>query len=150
MDVAVELSISKTLKGIGGPFGAVVVQDGKVIATGSNQVTLRKDPTCHAEIVAIRAACRKLKAFHLLGCQLYTSCEPCPMCLGAIYWARMERVYYALSRHDAAKIGFSDEFIYRELSKTPARRSIRLIHLPHDHAREAFRLWAADASRIAY
>jgi guanine deaminase len=150
MDAAVELSLKESAKGAGGPFGAVVVHRGSVIARGYNQVTSQNDPTCHAEIVAIRAACKKLNAFHLKGCELYTSCEPCPMCLGAVYWARLERVFYALSRRDAARIGFSDEFIYQELEKSHEKRLIPMIHLVNERAKEAFRQWRANPSRIMY
>jgi guanine deaminase len=150
MKVAVDLSIRKMLAGFGGPFGAAIVRNGRVIASGYNQVTSRNDPTCHAEIVAIRAACKKLKAFHLTGCHLYTSCEPCPMCLGAIYWAKLDRVYYALSRRDAAKIGFADEFIYKEIAKPPSKRSIPMIRMPDPRATEAFGRWMTNPNRVLY
>jgi guanine deaminase len=150
MDVAVQLSITKMLKGFGGPFGAVVVHDAQIVASGFNQVTTRNDPTAHAEVVAIRRACKKLKAFHLTDCQLYTNCEPCPMCLGAIYWARLDSVFYALTRRDAAMIGFADEFIYEEIAKNPERRSIPMNQLSNSKAREAFRRWTANTSRVPY
>jgi guanine deaminase len=150
MDLAVDLSIKKMLRGFGGPFGAVVVRAGQILASGFNQVTSRNDPTAHAEIVAIRRACKKLKSFHLARCQLYTNCEPCPMCLGAIYWARLDCVFYALSRRDAAKIGFADEFIYQEIAKTPEKRSIAMIQLPNAKATDAFRQWTANSSRVPY
>lgn len=150
MDRAVQLSIRKMLAGSGGPFGAVVVRNGKVIASGFNQVTSQNDPTSHAEIVAIRAACKRRKNFHLSGCFLYTSCEPCPMCLGAIYWARLERVYYALSRRDAAMIGFADDMIYREIAKPPGKRSIPMIQLANSRAADAFRQWMVNPHRVQY
>jgi guanine deaminase len=150
LEVAVDLSIKKMLGGCAGPFGAVIVRGGRVVASGYNQVTSRNDPTCHAEIVAIRAACKKLKAFHLTGCRLYTSCEPCPMCLGAVYWARLEGVYYALSRRDAAKIGFADEFIYKEIAKPADQRSIPMIRMPDARATEAFRRWVSNPNRVPY
>lgn len=121
MQEAIALSLENVNLSEGGPFGALIVKEGKVIAKGKNQVTANNDPTAHAEMVAIRQACQKLKTFQLRECELYTSCEPCPMCLGAIYWARLDRVYYANTQEDAAQIGFDDRFIYEEL-KLPIRR----------------------------
>src|ERR1700748_278196 len=122
MRAAIRLSLTKMRANCGGPFGAVVVRQGKIIARGWNQVTSTNDPTAHAEVTAIRAACTKLKTFQLNDCELYTSCEPCPMCLSAIYWARLKKVYYANTRADAAKIAFDDDLIYREVSKPISRR----------------------------
>ncbi|MBK6966444.1 MAG: nucleoside deaminase [Bacteroidales bacterium] len=124
MAEAIKLARQNISNGNGGPFGAVVVKDGIIIAKGSNHVTTWNDPTAHAEVVAIREACLKLGYFQLDGCDIYCSCEPCPMCLGAIYWARPDRIFYAAAREDAAKAGFDDEFIYRELGMTPDSRSI--------------------------
>ena len=126
----------------GGPFGAVIVKDGKAIAACSNSVTLDNDPTAHAEVNAIRAACRELGTFDLDGCVIYTSCEPCPMCLGAIYWAHIDRIYYGTTREDAAAIDFADNFIYEELSRPVRDRSVPLIPLLRDEALESFRLWS--------
>ena len=121
---AIALSLTAMRSGTGGPFGAVIAQDGKVLAEGVNQVTATHDPTAHAEVVAIRHACQALGRFDLAGCEIYTSCEPCPMCLGAIYWARLDRIYFANDRRDAAAIGFLDEFLYTEIPLPPDRRSI--------------------------
>src|SRR5690349_2654824 len=122
MEIAIRLSEKNVLEGIGGPFGAVVVRAGKVIAKSANKVTSSNDPTAHAEVSAIRLACKKLKTFDLSGCTIYTSCEPCPMCLSAIYWARIDTIYYANTKIDAADIGFSDKFIYDEIHKSMADR----------------------------
>jgi guanine deaminase len=134
----------------GGPFGALVAREGKVIATGRNEVVARRDPTAHAEIVAIRAACAAIESFQLAGCDLYASCEPCPMCLGAIYWARPRAVYYAATRADAAAAGFDDEFIYEELELPAEARSLPLRHLGHPQAREPFAAWTAKPGRVDY
>ncbi len=144
MQQAVELSFRGQRTGHGGPFGAVVVKDGVVVGQGHNEVTATNDPTAHAEIVAIRDACRNLGTHQLTGCELYTSCEPCPMCLGAIYWARPDRVFFANTRHDAAHIGFDDAFIYDEVPLPPGQRRIKMIHLPLPAAGEAFREWHAS------
>lgn len=144
MQQAVELSFQGQRTGAGGPFGAVVVKDGVVVGQGSNRVTSTNDPTAHAEVVAIRDACQNLNTHQLTGCDLYTSCEPCPMCLGAIYWARPDRVYFANTRHDAAHIGFDDAFIYEEVPLPPDQRKIEMIHLPLPDAREAFAEWHAS------
>ena len=125
----------------GGPFGAVVVRDGEIVGEGCNRVTSTNDPTAHAEIVAIRAACENLGDFQLDGCVLYTSCEPCPMCLGAIYWARPARVFYACTREDAARIGFDDEFIYEEIEKNFEHRQMKLVNLMRDEGLTVFENW---------
>jgi guanine deaminase len=147
---AVAISGERMRQGLGGPFGAVVVKDGRIIAEGFNQVTSAGDPTAHAEIVAIRAACTALDNFHLEGCEMYTSCEPCPMCLGAIYWARLERVYFANDRVDAAAIGFDDDHIYREFAVPMEGRQLPFIHLPLEEARAIFREWADKADKVPY
>lgn len=126
MRKAIALSIENVKNG-GGPFGAVIVKDNEIIATGVNRVTANHDPTAHAEVSAIRAACEKLNTFDLSGCEIYTSCEPCPMCLGAIYWAHLDKIYYGNNKHDAADIGFDDSFIYDELALTP--ENLSLIHI---------------------
>jgi guanine deaminase len=134
----------------GGPFAALIVRDGVVIATGANQVTRTNDPTAHAEVVAIREACRILGAFQLTGCDLYTSCEPCPMCLGAIYWARPARVFFAATKDDAARAGFDDDLIYREISFPHSERSIPTVHVPDDRATLPFEAWAAKDDKMGY
>ena len=147
---AVALSAEKMRTGAGGPFGCVIARDGEIIAEGSNQVTSANDPTAHAEVVAIREACRKLNSFSLEGCELYTSCEPCPMCLGAIYWARLDRVYYANTRVDAAAIGFDDDHIYRELDKTIGDRAVPFIHMASTEAQQVFKEWMEKPDKIPY
>ncbi len=134
----------------GGPFGAVIVKDGEVIAEGSNSVTLNTDPTAHAEVTAIREACRKLGTFHLEDCTIYTSCEPCPMCLGAIYWAGIKRIYYGNTRKDAADIDFADDFIYEELARPLDERRLPIRPLLRDEALESFRRWTAKSDRVEY
>jgi guanine deaminase len=134
----------------GGPFGAVIVQDGAIVAEGSNRVTLAHDPTAHAEVVAIREACVRLGRFSLAGCTIYTSCEPCPMCLGAIYWARLDRIYYANSRLDAAAIGFDDARLYREIPLAIEARSIRMTRLLEAEARAVFAAWQANPDKVPY
>ncbi len=150
MQEAVELAVENVRAGRGGPFAALVVKDGAVIARGVNRVTATNDPTAHAEIVAIREACRRLGTFQLDGCDLYTTCEPCPMCMGAIYWARPRRVYYAATRQDAAAAGFDDDYIYDELAKPPAARRITMIPLLRQKARRAFDAWAQQEGRVEY
>lgn len=150
MAEAIRLSIENVHSGCGGPFGAVVVKDGKIIAQAANRVTALNDPTAHAEVLAIREACQRLKSFELKGCELYTSCEPCPMCLGAIYWARLDRVYFGNVAADAAKINFSDAFIYRELEIPQAQRAIPMIQMMHDEALEGFRAWAEKPDKAPY
>ena len=139
MAEAIRLSLEKMRQGLGGPFGAIIVKDGEIIARGSNQVTSANDPTAHAEVVAIREACRRLGTFLLSGCELYTSCEPCPMCLSACYWARLDRVFFAATRQDAAEAGFDDDFLYRELAVAPADRQLPLEQLLRESARAADR-----------
>jgi guanine deaminase len=134
----------------GGPFGAVVVCDGRIVGRGRNQVTRQLDPTAHAEIIAIREACCALGRFDLHGCDLYASCEPCPMCLAAIYWARLDRVFYACTRRDAAGIGFDDDFIYQQIALEIDARSLRMNQLSRDAALELFREWAAKPNKIPY
>ena len=147
---AIKLSRTMMERGAGGPFGAVIVKDGKVIAEGFNRVTTSNDPTAHAEIVAIRAACEALGSFSLKGCEIYASCEPCPMCLAAIYWSRIDRIYFANDRAAAAKIGFDDEFLYRELTLPLAARLIPTEHLPSAEARAAFDAWMAKPDKTPY
>lgn len=138
---AIALSEEGMLKGKGGPFGCVIVKDGEIVGEGYNEVLAGNDPTAHAEVVAIRNACKKLGTFQLADCDIYTSCEPCPMCLGAIYWARPKRVFYANTKKDAAAINFDDDFIYTEIEKHPAERNIAFIHVPHDAAQSVFKDW---------
>ena len=150
MREAIDLSIQNVKQQLGGPFGAVVVKDGKIIARGANSVTRENDPTAHAEVVAIRQACQVLNSFQLDGCEIYTSCEPCPMCLAAIYWARPKAVYFANTKQDAADIDFDDQFIYDELDIPMAQRAIPLQQMLRDEAIEAFQLWAESVSKIEY
>lgn len=147
---AIEVATENVRDGRGGPFGAVVTRDGVLLAEGANLVTSANDPTAHAEVTAIREACRKLNAFDLEGCEIYASCEPCPMCLGAIYWARIDRVYFAADRHDAADAGFDDEFIYREMASGVALRKIPLIHARTPQARMPFDAWRLKNDKIRY
>ena len=146
---AIELSI-QSAKTKGGPFGSVIVKDNKIIAEGSNQVTINNDPTAHGEIVAIRSACQKLNTFNLSGCDLYSSCEPCPMCLSAIYWSRIENVFYANTRIDAKKIDFDDSFIYSEINKDLENRKIKMYQMHRDEALEAFKIWENKEDKIKY
>jgi len=150
MKEAIELSISNVKSGKGGPFGAVVVKDGKIIARGTNSVTSSNDPTAHAEINAIREACKILNSFQLDDCEIYTSCEPCPMCLGAIYWARPSRVYYANTKTDAAAINFDDDFIYQEIAKPLSERNLQFIQLSRKEALRAFKEWNDKIDKIEY
>jgi len=150
MREAIRLSRVKMRENCGGPFGAVVVREGKIVARGWNRVTSSNDPTAHAEVTAIRRACKKLKSFQLADCELYTSCEPCPMCLAAIYWARLKQVYYANTRLDAAKIHFDDRLIYREVALPIARRKIPMRPLLRSEALEVFAEWQAKADKTAY
>ena len=150
MQEAIEQAIENVRTGRGGPFGALVVKDGEVVARGANLVTASNDPTAHAEVVAIRKACRSLGSFQLDGCDLYTSCEPCPMCLGAIYWARLRRVFYGGTHEDAAAAGFDDHFIYDELALPPEERHIAMIPLMRDEAQRAFDVWTDNKDRIEY
>ncbi len=150
MAEAIRLSLQSVREGRGGPFGAVVVRDGVIVGRGANEVTSANDPTAHAEIVAIRTACAAMGTFQLNGCVIYTSCEPCPMCLGAIYWARPDAVYYANTQEDAAAIGFDDAFLYHELSLPAPARKLPLRQMMRDEALVAFREWAAKADKIRY
>lgn len=134
----------------GGPFGAIVVHQSNIVGRGHNQVTKQLDPTAHAEIVAIRAACQTLGRFDLRGCELYTSCEPCPMCLAAIYWARLDRVFYACTRHDAAEIGFDDNFIYEQLPLEIAARSLPMEQIDRERSLSLFREWMAKPDKVPY
>lgn len=149
MRKAIGLSIENVKNG-GGPFGAVIVKNGEIIATGTNRVTANNDPTAHAEVSAIREACRKLGTFDLSGCEIYTSCEPCPMCLGAIYWAHLDKIYYGNNKADAATIGFDDSFIYDELALPRNRRRKAMEELLPEEAIEAFRLWQATDDKTEY
>ena len=147
---AIQLSIENVASGSGGPFGAVVVKDGAVVAEAANQVTATNDPTAHAEVLAIRRACQKIGFFELKGCDLYTSCEPCPMCLGAIYWARIDRVYFGNLAADAAKIGFDDSAIYAEFTQPHGEREIPMVPMMRDEALAAFRAWEQNPGKIRY
>tara|TARA_B110000263_G_C15082563_1_gene407004 strand:- start:15 stop:485 length:471 start_codon:yes stop_codon:yes gene_type:complete len=146
---AIELSINSA-NNVGGPFGCVVVKDNKIIAEGSNKVTFLNDPTAHAEIVAIREACQKLNVFNLSGCDLYSSCEPCPMCLSAIYWSHIDNVFYANTRADAKKINFDDSLIYSEFSKKIEDRKIPIKQMLRDEALQAFKIWSKKIDKIEY
>ena len=146
---AIELSISSA-KDTGGPFGCVMVKDDKIIAEGSNKVTFSNDPTAHAEIVAIREACKKLNTFNLSGCDLYASCEPCPMCLSAIYWSHVDNIFYANTREDAKKINFDDSLIYSEISKKNEDRKIPIKQMLRDEALKAFEIWDKKTDKIEY
>ncbi|AKB78178.1 tRNA-specific adenosine-34 deaminase [Methanosarcina horonobensis HB-1 = JCM 15518] len=146
---AIELSLENVKRG-GGPFGAVVTKNGKVISESCNQVTLTNDPTAHAEIGAIREAARKLNTFDLSGCSIYISCEPCPMCFGAIYWARIDKVFFAGTRFDAENIGFDDSFIYEEISRPIQERKIEFKQLLREEALEAFRAWEKSENKVEY
>ena len=146
---AIELSI-ESAKSKGGPFGSVIVKNNKIIAEGSNKVTMNNDPTAHGEIVAIRDACQKLKTFNLSECDLYSSCEPCPMCLSAIYWSRIKNVFYANTRIDAKAIDFDDSFIYSEINKNLENRKIKMHQMHRDEALEAFKIWENKEDKIKY
>ena len=150
MAEAIELSLRNVREGKGGPFAAIVVKDGKVIARGVNCVTATNDPTAHAEVVAIREACRALGTFQLDGCEIYSSCEPCPMCLAAIYWARPARVFFGNTKEDAAAAGFDDSLIYHEISRPLAERKIPLQCMMRDEARAAFKEWETSPLKIEY
>jgi len=147
---AIDLSLLNVISGEGGPFASVIVKDGHVIAEGRNRVTMLNDPTAHAEIVAIREACMRLGSFELTGCEIYSTCEPCPMCLGAIYWARPLRVYFGNTAADAAKIGFDDASIYDELRQPMDHRRIPMIQLMRDEAQKAFRAWQQKTDKVRY
>jgi tRNA(Arg) A34 adenosine deaminase TadA len=145
-----ELALENVLTGRGGPFGAVIVRNGEIIAEGTNLVTTINDPTAHAEVLAIREACAKLNTFELADCEIYASCEPCPMCLAAIYWSRLQRVYYANTRVEAAEIGFDDDLIYQEIGLDPAVRSVPANRLITDEPMVAFRAWMESPNKIMY
>ena len=149
MKKAIDLSIESVNNG-GGPFGCVIVKDNKIISEGSNKVTSNNDPTAHGEIVAIRAACEKLNNFSLNGCELYSNCEPCPMCLAAIYCARIDKIYYANTREDAQRIDFDDSFIYSEFQKDINQRKIPMFQIMRNHALKAFELWDKKKDKIKY
>ena len=150
MREAIRLSIENVESGNGGPFGAVIVKDGKIIATGVNNVTASNDPTAHAEMVAIRNACHELASFQLDGCEIYTSCEPCPMCLAAIYWARPDKVYFANTKVDAAAIHFDDQFIYEEFALPSTARKLVSEQLLREEALVGFQKWSESTKKIAY
>lgn len=149
MRKAIELSVRNVAEG-GGPFGAVIARDGEIVATGVNRVVSDHDPTAHAEISAIRAAAEKMNTFDLSGCEIYTSCEPCPMCLGAIYWAHIDRMYYGNNKRDAAAVGFDDAFIYKELELSPKSRRLKSESLLPEEAAKAFREWADKTDKVEY
>lgn len=150
MTRAIQLAIEGVQSGRGGPFGAVIVKDGRIIGEGANEVTSTNDPTAHAEVLAIRRACEKLGVFELKDCELYTSCEPCPMCFGAIYWARISRIYFASTAEDAAKAGFDDSFINGELKVPPSQRRIPTTQMMREEALAGFRAWADRPDKIPY
>jgi len=150
LERAIELSRQGMQKGNGGPFGCVIVKDGEIVGEGVNEVLVKNDPTSHAEVVAIRNACKKLNNFQLTGCDVYTSCEPCPMSMGAIYWARPNRVIYANTKSDAAAVNFDDQFIYDEIEKLPQDRYIQFIHLPQEQALDVFLEWKNNGDRKEY
>ena len=150
MQQAIALAVDNVTSGLGGPYGAIIVKDCQLISASGNKVTSTLDPTAHAEIVAIRLACLKLNDFQLHGCILYSSCEPCPMCLGAIYWARLAKVYYACSRFDAAAAHFDDSFIYDEILVPPSERSIVMHHLNLPNALQPFKLWDDKSDKVVY
>jgi guanine deaminase len=147
---AIQSSLENIRRGRGGPFAAVIVKDEKIIAEGANRVTSTNDPTAHAEVEAIREACKKLGHFELTDCEIYTTCEPCPMCLGAIYWARPARVYYGCTAADAAEAGFDDSFIYQEIARPHAQRKIPIVPMMREEALEAFRVWEKKQDKIKY
>ena len=149
MRKAIDLAIENVKNG-GGPFGAVIVKNGEIVSTGVNRVTANNDPTAHAEVSAIRAACEKLGTFMLDGCEIYSSCEPCPMCLGAIYWAHIDRLYYGCNKSDAADAGFDDSFIYKELELDSSERRLKTEELLPDEAKAAFEAWKNNESKIEY
>jgi len=149
MRKAIALSVDNIKKG-GGPFGAVIVKDGKIVATGVNRVTANTDPTAHAEVNAIRKASKKLGTFDLAGCEIYTSCEPCPMCLGAVYWAHLDKMYYGNTKTDAKNIGFDDSFIYDEIELKPENRRLQSVQLLPDEAIKAFESWVNASDKVEY
>jgi len=150
MRMAIELSEQNVKDGLGGPFGAVIVKDGEIVAASANKVVPTNDPTAHAEVSAIRLACQKLGTFNLKGCVIYTSCEPCPMCLGAIYWAHLDHIYFANTKADAAAVGFDDQFIYEEIDRRMEHRKLPIVQLMRDEAQKAFKLWEISDFKIDY
>lgn len=150
MKMAIALAEQNVTLSLGGPFGAVIVKDGKVVAKSANTVTTTNDPTAHAEVSVIRKACKKLKTFDLTGCVIYTSCEPCPMCLGAIYWSRIDAIFYANTKKDAADIGFDDQFIYDEIDLSMEKRKLPALQMLRDEAQQAFLQWSASVARVKY
>jgi tRNA(Arg) A34 adenosine deaminase TadA len=150
MAEAIKLSRENISSGLGGPFGAVIVKNGKIIARGTNRVTVDNDPTAHAEVVAIREACKSLDSFQLDECEIYCSCEPCPMCLGAIYWARPAHIFFAAGRNDAADAGFDDDFIYKEIGANINERKIPASQILRSEAVEVFRVWKESDIKIPY
>ncbi len=150
MRMAIALSEQNVAQGLGGPFGAVIVKDGRVVAASANTVVPSNDPTAHAEVSAIRLACQELDTYNLEGCVIYTSCEPCPMCLGAIYWARIEKIYYANNKGDAAAIGFDDQFIYEELDRPKEQRKLPVVEMLRDEALGAFKAWETSVAKTHY
>jgi guanine deaminase len=150
MQEAIKCSLEGMNSNAGGPFGAVIVKNGEIIARGWNKVTSTNDPTAHAEITTIREACKKLGTFDLSGCELYTSCEPCPMCLAAIYWARIDKIYYGNTKNDAANIGFDDDFIYKEFALPIRKRSIPMEQLDREDAIKSFETWSKKNDKIEY
>jgi tRNA(Arg) A34 adenosine deaminase TadA len=150
MKEAIKLSINNVLSNNGGPFGAVIVRNGEIIAVGANEVTSSNDPTAHAEVVAIRNACKTLGTFQLTDCEIYASCEPCPMCLGAIYWARLKGLYFGNTKVDAASINFDDQFIYEEIALPFHERQLKTAPLLREEALEAFKIWKDSIGKISY
>ena len=150
LNKAIQLSREKMQAGNGGPFGAIIVKDNQIIAEGWNQVTSGHDPTAHAEVVAIRKAAQVLQNFDLSGCEIYSSCEPCPMCLAAIYWARLDKIYFSNTRQEAAKIGFDDNFLYEEVTKPLKERIIPTLHIPSEDAQDVFLQWEQKSDKISY
>jgi tRNA(Arg) A34 adenosine deaminase TadA len=150
MQEAIDMAKKGMQNNEGGPFGAVIVKNGEIIGKGNNKVTSTNDPTAHAEVTAIRAACKKLGSFQLNNCELYTSCEPCPMCLGAIYWARPSVIYYACTKKDAADINFDDDFIYKEIATPIPERTIKTVQVMRDEGLQAFRIWQEKSDRVDY
>ena len=150
MREAIRLSVQNVEKGSGGPFAAVIVKDGVIIASGVNMVTTNNDPTAHAEVTAIREACSTLQTYQLDGCEIYCSCEPCPMCLGAIYWSRISKIYFANTKEDAAAIDFDDQFIYNEIDLPIAERKLPTIEILREEALEAFSKWESSPFKVKY
>ena len=150
MTLAIELAEENVRKGLGGPFGAVVVKDGEIVAASANTVTTTNDPTAHAEVAAIRLACEKLNSFSLAGCEIYASCEPCPMCLGAIYWSKIDKLYYGATKTDAANIGFDDDFIYKEIELSPENRKLKTTQMMYAASLSPFKLWESCENKEEY